>query len=345
MPNRDVNQARYAWIEPGAFEVAPGVHRIPLPMPQDGLRAINVYAIEDEDGLVLIDSGWAVDEARAQLETALGKLGYGLGAVRRFLVTHMHRDHYTLGVTVRRSLGTPVSLGIGEKPSLDAILAGYPDSQLHQLERSGASELAGIVRSAQDADAVPKQDGFELPDVWLEGNDEIRLATRTLRVIHTPGHTHGHAVFLDAESGLLFSGDHVLPHITPSIGLEPVRAELALGDYLDSLHLMLAYPDASMLPAHGPVGGSVHARVRELLDHHDERLALTSRTVRDGAVTAYEAAWKLGWTRHDRAFGDLDMVNQVLAIGETSVHLDLLVARGELRSSIVDGVVEYRTEE
>ncbi len=144
---------------------------------------------------------------------------------------------------------------------------------------------------------------------------------------------------------MLFSGDHVLPHITPSIGLEPVRAELALGDYLDSLHLMLAYPDASMLPAHGPVGGSVHARVRELLDHHDERLALTSRTVRDGAVTAYEAAWKLGWTRHDRAFGDLDMVNQVLAIGETSVHLDLLVARGELRSSIVDGVVEYRTEE
>src|SRR5580700_6317227 len=40
-----------AWITPGAYEVAPGVHRIPLPLPSDALRAVNVYAIEDEDGL------------------------------------------------------------------------------------------------------------------------------------------------------------------------------------------------------------------------------------------------------------------------------------------------------
>ena len=34
------------WTEPGAFEVAPGVHRIPLPLPNDGLRAVNVYAVD-----------------------------------------------------------------------------------------------------------------------------------------------------------------------------------------------------------------------------------------------------------------------------------------------------------
>ena len=48
------------WTEPGVFPVAPGVHRVPLPLPTDRLRAVNVYVLEAGDGLVLIDSGWAL---------------------------------------------------------------------------------------------------------------------------------------------------------------------------------------------------------------------------------------------------------------------------------------------
>ena len=58
-------------------------------------------------------------------------------------------------------------------------------------------------------------------------HQEIELKSRTLRVVPTPGHTQGHVVFTDSASGLLFAGDHVLPHITPSIGFEPVSASLA----------------------------------------------------------------------------------------------------------------------
>jgi glyoxylase-like metal-dependent hydrolase (beta-lactamase superfamily II) len=36
------------------------VHRVPLPLPTDGLRAVNVYVVEDDGGLMLIDSGWAL---------------------------------------------------------------------------------------------------------------------------------------------------------------------------------------------------------------------------------------------------------------------------------------------
>ena len=86
---------RGEWTEPGAFEVAPGVHRLPLPLPMDGLRAVNVYVVETEDGLVLIDGGWAIPESRKVLESSLRRLGYTFRDIRRFLVTHMHRDHYT----------------------------------------------------------------------------------------------------------------------------------------------------------------------------------------------------------------------------------------------------------
>ena len=92
------------WSDPGADEVAPGVHRLPLPLPTDGLRAVNVYVLETEQGLVLVDGGWAVEESRTRLEAGLSELGHKLGDITRFLVTHVHRDHYTQASVLRLSL-------------------------------------------------------------------------------------------------------------------------------------------------------------------------------------------------------------------------------------------------
>ena len=109
------------WSDPGVEQVAPGVHRVPLPLPMDGLRAVNVYVLETDDGLVLIDGGWAIPESRAQFDLSLKEIGYTVADIRRFLVTHMHRDHYTQAVAVRREVGSHVVLGIGDKATLDLI--------------------------------------------------------------------------------------------------------------------------------------------------------------------------------------------------------------------------------
>ena len=101
------------WTAPGAHEVAPGVFRIPLPLPSDGLRAVNIYVIRDAERLVCIDSGWAVPDARTALDAALATLGCSVGDIYRFLVTHAHRDHYTMAVVLRRSDGISVGLGAG----------------------------------------------------------------------------------------------------------------------------------------------------------------------------------------------------------------------------------------
>ncbi len=333
---------KHAWAEPGTFEVAPGVHRIPLPLPTDGLRAVNVYAIETVDGLVLVDSGWALDVAKDQLEAALATLDRGFDDIRRFLVTHIHRDHYTLALTVRRMFGTKIALGIGEQASLDYILASRFDGQLNEMTRWGADRL--ISGWTEQFGSARNESGtrYEPPDEWLDGTTKLDLGDRTLVAVPTPGHTQGHVVFVDEQAGVLFAGDHVLPHITPSIGFQPAPARLPLGDYLDSLRLMRTYPDLRLLPAHGPVTDSVHTRVDELLAHHEDRLAESLAAVRDGAGTAYEAARRLGWTRRHRRFDDLDLFNQTLATGETAAHLDVLVVRGELTSINNDDVVEYR---
>ena len=108
------------WTEPGLFTVAPGVHRIPLPLPSDALRAVNVYAIESGDDLVLVDAGWALAETGGLLDAALDRIGRNSAEITRCLVTHVHRDHYTMAVILRRRFGTHVALGIGDRPSLTA---------------------------------------------------------------------------------------------------------------------------------------------------------------------------------------------------------------------------------
>ncbi len=287
-----------AWVQPGAFEVAAGVHRIPLPLPNDGLRAVNVYTVATPGGLVLVDAGWALEESRQALVDGLALLGAGLGDIEAFLVTHVHRDHYTQAVTVRRELGTRVSLGVGERANL--LAAADPQGPGLQAHVDGLRRLgAGALADRFAATVVPPPDRaqvWELPDVWLEPGD-VQVGTRVLEAVATPGHTAGHLVFHDLDAGLLFAGDHVLPTITPSIGFEPVATANPLGAFLRSLAVVRARPDALLLPAHGGVGPSVHARVDELLAFHDRRLDETAAAVAAGASTAYEAADRLHWTR------------------------------------------------
>jgi glyoxylase-like metal-dependent hydrolase (beta-lactamase superfamily II) len=321
------------WTEPGAYPVAPGVHRIPLPLPADGLRAVNVYAVEDPGGLLLIDSGWAMEDTEKALAAGLRRLGHDLRDVGQIAVTHAHGDHYTQALALRETFGSRVRIGRGERASIELLMrrdrGGYGE-QYAQLRRYGATELATRMeawsREAFKRDKTP----WGLPDEWLDDGERIGLTDRSLDVIATPGHTQGHVVLRDAPAGLLFAGDHILPHITPSIGFEAQVPDTPLRGYLDSLRLVRDMPDTLLLPAHGPVRPSVHTRVDELLAHHEARLATIRREVERGASTAFEVAGRLRWTRRERALAELDLFNQMLAVIETGAHLDVLVLHGEL---------------
>jgi glyoxylase-like metal-dependent hydrolase (beta-lactamase superfamily II) len=333
------------WTEPGAYPVAPGVYRIPVPLPFDALRAVNVYALDDPDGVVLIDSGWAMDQTEKALAEGLRHLGCDLTDIAQIAVTHAHGDHYTQATRLREAFGSRVRLGRGEQASIERLIegdSGFSDRG-DQLRRYGAAEL--LERLEQWAGQ--RHDRVELPwappDAWLDDGDEIPLVNRTLDVIATPGHTQGHVVLRDAPAGLLFSGDHILPHITPSIGFEAVVTATPLRDYLESLRLVKDLPDTVLLPAHGPPTPSVHRRVDELLAHHEVRLAAAYREVQRGASTAYQVAGALRWTRRERTLDDLDIFNQLLAVTETGAHLDVLVLQGELTRTEADGIYTYLT--
>ena len=331
-----------AWFEPTVERVSEGVFRIPLPLPHDALRAVNVYLIHTPSGPVCVDAGWALEASRRALEAGLRQLGVELGDIERFLVTHAHRDHYTQAVTLRREFGAHILLGAGDRPAIDYFRHGrsVADSQYARLTAAGALDLAEAWRQESEGVAVLTE-LWEEPDEWLEGDVEIDLQDRTLTALATPGHTRGHYVFADRMSGVLFSGDHVLPKITPSIGFEPVPSPLPLSDFLSSLAKVRALPDLTLLPAHGPVAPSAHHRIDELLRHHDERLERCRIMVHGGAQTAVEVASGIPWTGRGVSLASLDDFNATLAVLETQAHLSLLAAQGRLHQSLDDGVATY----
>ncbi|WP_026415083.1 MBL fold metallo-hydrolase [Actinomadura oligospora] len=331
------------WTEPGAHPVAPGVHRIPLPLPVASLHAVNVYVIEEPDGLVVVDSGWAMPDSRKALEGALRLLGHRLEDVAQFLVTHAHWDHYSQALALRADFGGRVRIGRGERPTIEAFDVRdrlYP-RQAELLRRSGAdaiaTEIAELVVNAAERQMMPDI----LPDAWLDDGERVDLTRRSLDVFATPGHTRGHVVLRDAAAGLLFAGDHVLPHISPSIGLETEPEPKPLRSYLDSLRLVRDMPDTLLLPAHGAVTPSVHTRLDELLHHHEQRLDVAAGHVRAGHGTAYEVAAAMSWTRRQRKLDDLDVFSRMLAVLEIDAHLDVLVDQGVLVAHEANGVRTY----
>lgn len=316
------------WTARGAHAVAPDVHRIPLPLPLDGLSAVNGYLLEGPDGLVLVDPGWASPANEQAVAAALSTLGHGLGDVRICLATHHHWDHYTQAFAWRESLRVRLYIGANERYSIEGFDATsrFPKHPA-LLARCGADELAERIRTA-DVSEHEARTPYGPPDGWLEDGDQIRLARGELEVIATPGHTRGHVVYADPAARLLFTGDHVLPTITPSLGFEVAPEATPLRSFISSLKLLLDRPDMVLLPAHGPVRASTHERVREILDHHRERLDEVTDLLAAGATNAYEIAKRLPWTRHRRQLDNLQLDHQMSAVMEIEAHLDVLAYLG-----------------
>jgi glyoxylase-like metal-dependent hydrolase (beta-lactamase superfamily II) len=259
-----------------------------LPLNGDKLRAIDVYAIDGGDGIDLVDSGAGGAQGLDALQRGLRQIGRDLCDIKSIVCTHLHYDHYSLGLRLRRDFGTPLSLPEGEQPALHtqcSVSSPY-GTQIRALVNNGAADLAHYLTST--AGALPIIDvDWEEPDLWLRPGETLQSAGQDLQTFATPGHTRGHMFMVADEAGVIFVGDHVLPHITPSIGVEPLGNRSPLADYMWSLDAMTTLPDLALLPGHGPAGGSLHARAAELMDHHRDRLEQSLTAMCRGAATAH----------------------------------------------------------
>ena len=325
---------RRAWddrVLPPVEQVRPDLWSIPVPIPDSPLRYVSVYAFAGDTGLTLIDAGWDSPASWLALTDGLTTIGAGLADVRGVLVTHMHFDHSGLAARVREQSGAWVAMHHADQDILSR--PDYQDAELAVAEQvRWLRSLGAPEPEARSGAGTPAEfaqfTSIARADRLIEDGDPIDIPGWSLRAVHTPGHTPGHLCFLETRANLLFSGDHVLPRISPNISPERASAADPLGDYLDSLGKVGALPVDEVLPAHEWRFRGLAARTGQLTEHHRHRLAELLTAARDNpGSTPWELAGHLSWSR---PWSQYSGHMRVFAVTETLAHLRYLVRRDQL---------------
>ncbi|WP_034215489.1 MBL fold metallo-hydrolase [Actinoplanes subtropicus] len=321
-----------AWqqrVLPPVEQVRPGVWSIPVPIPHNPLRYTLAYAFLDDPAVLLVDPGWESDESREALTAGLRLAGAAVADVTGVLVTHVHFDHHGLSGWVRERSGAWIGMHPAEARAL-------PGRTWH--DGAAAADHAWLLRHGVPAgeaailvvDPAKVGDILEMvePDRTFEDGDLLPTARHELRAVWTPGHTPGHLCLHDAAAGLLLTGDHLLPRITPNIGVHDDEDD-PLSDYLASLERTAKFTAEEALPAHEYRFRGIDARAADLIAHHDERgheiLTVLDRLgPSTGWAIAAELTWSRGW---DALRGML----RRMALAETLAHLHYLAGTGAVR--------------
>ncbi|MCW5655081.1 MBL fold metallo-hydrolase [Hydrogenophaga sp.] len=316
-----------------SLAVAPGVRWVRMSLPF-ALDHINLWLLRDEidgrQGWTVVDCCIARDEARADWETLFEHELGGL-PVLRVIVTHMHPDHIGLADWLCRRwqcalwisatdyamgrLGSQSTTGFGGQLAAEFFAAhGLTDPDSLALIRGRASYYPSLVPSVPDR--------FQR---LLDGMP-LTIGGRQWRCISGHGHAPEHMALYCDDLQVLISGDMVLPRISTNVSVhdqEPEADSLAL--FLDSLEKFLPLPvDTLVLPSHGRPFTGLHERIRQLQDHHRDRLAEVMQACSEKPCSGADVLPVL----FPRA---LDLHQTTFALGEAVAHLHRLWRAGQLR--------------
>jgi glyoxylase-like metal-dependent hydrolase (beta-lactamase superfamily II) len=322
------------------IELAPGLGWARLPIP-GSLKHINVWILDDGDGVALVDTGLSIPPCREAWEALFAGPLAGR-SVTRVICTHFHPDHLGLAGWLCERFAVPLWMTRGEwlfgrMLSADVRDAPPPEAIAYwraagwEEERIEAEAAKGWGRFASVVAPIP------VSYVRMEEGDVLAVGERRWRVVIGSGHCPEHACLLDEEGGLLIAGDQVLPRITSNVSVSLSEPEAdPLGDWLASIAKLKGLPDTLLvLPSHGEPFTGLHARLDALAAGHRDRLdALHARL--DEPKRAVDCFGTLFARKiEDNMMG--------LATGEAMAHLRHLEAEGRAVREVRDGAHWYRT--
>ncbi len=325
-------------------EVHQGIYEIFLPLPMRP-TIINVYLVDCHGAWTLVDTGMNSPESVATLEDAFGQVGIKVEDLSAIIGTHHHIDHFGASGELRRR--------------------SHASTHLHALEAERANRMVAFGSMAGHADRPESRvfftsHGFPIdqfqptgmrpawmgtsmyspvttPDRFIGDGDQIKIGDREFEVIWTPGHSPGHNVIYLRREKVMIVGDHLLPKITPHVGIYPDSTGMnPLGDFINSQLKVQKYDVELVLPAHGGTYQDHRHRANQIIEHHKYREEEMLDLTRKKPQTAFEVAQQI--------FGgeERPMFHVMAATFETLAHLEYAYLEGRARKMDRDQRVLYQ---
>lgn len=309
--------------------------RSPLPM---ALNHVNLYALRDADGWVVVDTGMDTSVSREGWEAALAGPLEGR-PITRVICTHMHPDHLGLAGWLCERFAAPLLMSRLEYVTGRMLVAdtGRPAPQegidffrstgwdAEQLERYRTE----FGRFGQAVHPLPQ--AFQR----LSEGDVLTIGADDWTVVVGSGHSPEHVCLWRRSDGVFIAGDQILPRISSNVSVWPTEPlQDPLDDWMRALDRLEALlPETTLvLPSHGEPFLGVGERLRALRRGHELALTRLERRLAEPrrAIDVFPSLFA-------RPIGDglLGM-----ATGESVAHLNYLAGQGRARRETdADGVV------
>ena len=317
--------------KPGeTIEVRPGVlwARFPLPFRLDH---VNIYLIEDGDGLAVVDAG--IDDARSRAAWEALLAGPLRGRkLTRVIATHFHPDHVGLAGWLCERFG--LQLAMSEAEYLIALNIRLDPQGLRSEPYRSFYRSHGLTEESTE---LLLGNGLQYlrmvsppPKTFLRliAEERIKIGGREFEVMTGAGHSPEQVMLYSKADNFVLIGDQVLAKISPNVSVEAMDPQGdPLGAYLRSLERLKATlpEDVLVLPGHRLPFVGLHTRADELIAHHEARCMAVVEACKQGPQTVAELVPVI----FGRAIDDPHQL--VFAFSEALAHVNMLVRSGRLR--------------
>lgn len=307
---------------------------IPLSEPPNLITA-NVYTV-GKGPITLIDTGPKIPGSLEFIKKRLQTAGFDFNDIERIIFTHGHVDHFGLAVSICEAVGHPVECFIHAEDKWQVSSEGFQD---HMFGKEAERFMAMVDMPRKEMEKIKerfssfKELADPIEDVsTIEDGAEFTGEGYHLRVIHTPGHSPGSSCLYETNQKILFSGDHIIKHITPNPLIAIKRNHLrdphyqSLKAYMNSLD-KLSYLDVRFgFSGHGEYIDDLQGIISVYRIHHQERSDLVWNALKEKSRPIYHLIKDV--------FPFMPKDDVFLAISEILVHLEILI--NEDRVKLVD---------
>lgn len=313
-------------------KVYENIYMIEVVLPNNPLKALNVYVIKGEDKSLVIDTGFNQKECIDALFSGLKALDVHIKDTELF-ITHLHADHSGMAGLFE---GAGVKIYSGE---VDGKLINEmtKDSYWERFD-----EYKVLLDLEKDNPTFNEHPGYKYASktpvefTYVNEGDEIRVGDYVFELVSIPGHTPGQMGLYERKHKLFFGGDHVLDSITPNISFWGFDGDI-LDLYFNSLAKIYAFDIDYLFTSHRNIIKDHKKRIDELLLHHKERLSEILEVLEEGELTVRDVASRMSWRIRAKNWDGFPGPQKWFASAEAMSHLQHLYFIGKIERQLRDG--------